>query len=258
MRIKSQDVSFDYKDFKKHAEALTYGLVSLGCRPGDTVATMMGNDAEMAILVLAAARLGVTVAPFDSSMSSSKSDVEKALQESECRVLLMENSKKDVVNEILPSLESVQDSSSVPQIKEDRFPNLRHVVSTGYHRVNQGILQFRHLLAYNTFARDPAKRAQKFVNESTPLMRPMSKFGEGKHITNGEISKRAATASTELKLSDSDKLLLESSDPVDLAVALCVSANSTCPLVLPGSGELDVDFEELMSLEGCTKRVASF
>ena len=216
----------------------------------------MGNDAEMAILVLAAARLGVTVAPFDSSMSS-KGDVEKALQESECRVLLMENSKKDVVNEIFPGLESVQDSSSVPQLKEDRFPNLRHVVSTGYHRVNQGILQFRHLLAYNTFARDPAKRAQKFVNESTPLMRPMSKFGEGKRITNGEISKRAASASTELKLSDSDKLLLESSDPVDLAVALCVSANSTCPLVLPGSG-LDVDFEELMSLEGCTKRVASF
>jgi hypothetical protein len=88
-------------------------------------------------------------------------------------------------------------------------------------------------------------------------MRPMSKFGEGKHITNGEISKRAASASTELNLSDSDKLLLESSDPVDLAVALCASANSTCPLVLPGSG-LDVDFEELMSLEGCTKRVASF
>ena len=254
LRIKSQDVSFAYKDYKKHAEALTYGLVSLGCRPGDTVATMMGNDAEMAILVLAAARLGVTVAPLDSSMSSSKQDLEKALQDSECRVLLVENSNGNLVNEILPSLKSVQDVASVPKIEEDRFPNLRHVVSTGYHRVNQGILQFRHLLAYNTFARDPAKRAQKLVNDSTPLMRPISKFGDGKSITNGEISKRAASLGSELKLSDSDKLLLESSDPVDLAVALCVSANSTCPLVLPGS-ENDIDLEELFSLEGCTKRM---
>jgi len=254
LRVKSQDVSFDYKDFKKHAEAFTYGLASLGCRPGDTVATMLGNDVEMSILVLAAARLGVTVAPFDASMK--RSDIESALQESDCRVLFMANSNANVVNEILPNLSSVQDSTTVPEISEDRFPSLRHVVSTGYHRVNEGILQFRHLLAYNTFARDPSKRAQKLVDASTPLIRPMSAFGEGKSLTNGDISKRASEASTELKLSESDKLLLESSDPVDLAVALCVSTNSTCPLVLPGGN--DVDVEELFSVEGCTKRVASF
>ena len=62
-------------------------------------------------------------------------------------------------------------------------------------------------------------------------------------------------AKASLGVTDGDKLLLESEDPVDLAVGLLLSCDTLCPLVL---ADPKSDVEELYRVEECTKRTASF
>jgi len=262
LRVKHQDVRWSVKDFKKHSDAFMYGLSSLGCRPGDAVGAILGNNTEHAVLLYAAARLGLTVAPFDENMVSKK-DLEKAIAETECRVLLIGNAEDQLVGsdvaktvrDILPQLNDEIDGTT-PRVKDDRFPSLEHVMSTEYYKVSGSMLQFRHFLAYEVLARNPGSRAKKFVSEKTPLIQPVSALGQETAVTHGELSKRAAAAKASLGVTDGDKLLLESRDPVDLAVGLFLSCDTLCPLVLTDSK--NADDVELYEVEGCTKRVTSF
>eukprot|EP00940_MAST-03C_sp_MAST-3C-sp2_P001860 g1860.t1 len=255
-----QDLRWSVKDFKKHSDAFMYGLTSLGCRPGDTVATCLGNTAEQAVLIYAAARLGVVVASFDPNMTA-KGDLEEAIAETNCKILLLGNSEDDAraanvaetVSDILPQL-NAEHSGGIDAICDDRFPSLRHVMSTSFYKVKPSVLQFRHFLAYDVMARDPGKRARKFVDESTPLIQPVSALGRETELTHGELSRRAEAAKASLKIGSDDKVYLSSQNPVDLAVGLAISCEAQCPLVLAG-----VDGEEsLFDIEGCTKRVESF
>lgn len=270
LRVKEQEIRWANKDFKKHSDAFMYGLASLGCRPGDTVATALGNDTEHAVLIYAAARLGVVVAPFDEQVLSDRSSVESALSESNARVFMFGKSAAvqgdadvaSMVNEILPCRAENQ-TQDYPEVDDARFPHLRHVVSTDYYRVNKGIQQFRHLLAYNVYARDPAKRAKQFVHDDTPLIRPVSSIGQDNALTHGDLSRRAAAVKSSLQLTNADKLYLSSRDPVDLAIGIATACETSCPIVIPGvfdrdRGTAPTDESKIYESEGCTKKIDTF
>jgi len=256
LRVKHQEVRWSLKDFKKHSDAFMYGLASMGCRPGHVVAAWLGNEAETAVLIYAAARLGVVVAPFDAGMSRT-SEIEAAMEATNCRVLLYSNDpgKNEVVNNVLPCLAQAV-GLEVPQIRDDRFPELRCVVTTGYDKVNTGTMNFKHLLAYDVFGRDPSKRARPFVTETTPLIQPvttmMGKPILSPAITHGDLVQKAAEAATEMDITNNDKIYMASSSTSDLAVSLAMACERVCPIVLPSPG---TDEADLIKIEGCTKRM---
>ena len=158
------------------------------------------------------------------------------------------------INEILPNLGTQHHNIGV-SVRDERFPHLRHVVTTDYKRINKGILNFRHLLAYDVYARDPIKRAKPFVTAETPLLQPVSVMGIAPPLTHGDISKKATEAAAALSINNSDKLFLDSRSPLDLAVGLAVACEQICPLVLPSP---IADDAQLFTVEECTKRIETF
>jgi len=256
LRVKHQEVRWSMKDFKKHSDAFMYGLASMGCRPGHVVAAWLGNEAETAVLLYAAARLGVVVAPFDESMNTA-SEIEAAVEATKCRVILYSDApgRNDIINEMLPCLAEV-DTLAVPKIRDDRFPELRSVVTTSFDKVNGGITNFKHMLAYDVYARDPSKRARPFVSEASPLVQPVSAMSGtpilAPALSHGDIVQKAAEMAAAMDLTSTDKVYLASACPVDLAVGLAVAVERVCPLVLASPGTSEAD---LFAAEGCTKRM---
>lgn len=205
--------------------ALASGLNSMGYGSGDrVVSTLAAHTPESAVLLLACARLGVTIISIpissvaDSSSSSSASplsesvaeSVAQAVREHSAKALFVSGDRADdesssivaSVNATLHALDptaALRDSAGIAgtvavtgrAFHSAKFPSLKHVVHTGPDNVRAAI-SFRSLLVYNDGGDMPASSA------STA---PLIVADNNTAVTEADVLKEAAEVGKQLGLS---------------------------------------------------------
>ncbi|KAA1476602.1 acetyl-CoA synthetase-like protein [Dentipellis sp. KUC8613] len=137
-----EHLAWDFQEFDRQIGALARGLVGLGVRKGDRVATLMGNNSAYAMLQWACARIGailVTVNPAYrvhelvntlSLVGVSQLFIVPSIRSS--RYL-------DLLSKELPSLSSQQPGS----IQEERLPALRGIAVVDNTLGKEGVRPFK-------------------------------------------------------------------------------------------------------------------
>ena len=162
------EVQFSNSDVLDWSTALGFGLGELGLSPGDTILTVMPNNAEQFITTFAAASLGVNVVP---SSVSTAAAFESELIKSGAKMVIYSPDADDVVAETLPDVVEQQlVRADIPLIEDSRFPNLNHLCSTNYDLTDNNVLTFRQIFMRNAVTRSPIKQAAKAVTASTPVV----------------------------------------------------------------------------------------
>jgi long-subunit acyl-CoA synthetase (AMP-forming) len=108
VRTPDDEISLTWSEVQERVEAIAGGLAKLGVRRGDCVAIMLGNRPEFHLVDLAAVTVGAT--PFSIYVTYPASEVEFLLNDSECRVAIVEQELLAVMLEAgtkAPALEHV-------------------------------------------------------------------------------------------------------------------------------------------------------
>ncbi len=217
-----------YAELDKHSEALANGLLELGLKSGDKVATWMGNDIENAVTQVAAAKAGFVLAAIDPALSDAHA-LSNALSDSKASALIynpMCGSNNDVIASAVPELVSGQPGV----VKSAKHPNLKYVLATGL-QVLPGGMNINNALVYG--AAVPPLDSVK-VDDKTPYLTTYSKANggksDGKTLTQGQVLQQAQSLASKLKLNGDDKILstyTHSSEFGTIANFAAFSRNST-------------------------------
>lgn len=218
-----KSVVWTYQELTSHVSALSSGLNSMGYGSGDrVVSTLAAHTPESAVLLLACARLGVTIIsiPISSVADSSSAasplsesvaeSVAQAVREHNAKALFVSGDRADdesssivaSVNATLHALDpsaALRDSAGIAgtvavtgrAFHSTKFPSLKHVVHTGPDNVRAAI-SFRSLLVYNDGGDMPASSASKA---------PLIVTDNNTAMTEADILKEAAEAGKRLGLS---------------------------------------------------------
>lgn len=177
VRPDTKSIVWTYRELHRHVNALANGLSNLHYRIGDKIVTAIPPYApEYAVLLLASARLGLTLVPIPTSTDNQIVDVasvEEAITQHKPKAVVVshelsvsssDDSAADdqiisATNPILSALDSslaLRDAAGlagfVPltgkSFRCSRFPSVRHFVHTGDQNVRAAIL-FRSLFVYD-------------------------------------------------------------------------------------------------------------
>lgn len=177
IRPDAKSVVWTYRELNRHVDALASGFRHLRYSSGDKIVTALPSYApEYAVLLLAAARIGLTLVPVSVPTSDKPFDIaslEDTLHQHHPKALVVshelsvssaDNSVSDdriagVTNPILSALDpslALRDSAGVAGFAplggrsgySSHFPSIRHFVHTGDKNIRAAIL-FRSLFVYD-------------------------------------------------------------------------------------------------------------
>lgn len=177
IRPDAKSIVWTYRELCRHVDALTSGFRHLRYSEGDKIVTALPAYApEYAVLLLAAARLGLTLVPVPTPIANDSFNVatlEEALSQHRPKALIVshelsissdDHSVPDdrvvaATNPILTALDpslALRDSAGLAGFTpltgrsgySSRFPSIRHFVHTGDKNIRAAIL-FRSLFVYD-------------------------------------------------------------------------------------------------------------
>lgn len=173
----AKSVVWTYRELSRHVDALASGFRHLSYSPGDKIVTALPPYApEYAVLLLAAARLGLTLVPVPTPTANNSFDVaslEQALSHHHPKALIIshelsvaaaDQSASDdraisTTNPVLSALDpslAIRDSAGLSGFApltgrsaySSRFPSIRHFVHTG-DKNTRAAISFRSLFVYD-------------------------------------------------------------------------------------------------------------
>eukprot|EP00761_Pharyngomonas_kirbyi_P011441 gb/GECH01011466.1/.p1 GENE.gb/GECH01011466.1/~~gb/GECH01011466.1/.p1 ORF type:complete len:492 (+),score=98.72 gb/GECH01011466.1/:1-1476(+) len=173
LNIRFQDISWSYKEFKKHVEAVANGFQELGIQSGHTVGIISGTTAEMVATQFACAKVGATCVPF-TGVKKVK-DLERYMQLYRPTVLLMpfkieKMNYLELIKEIWPHFGKMY--QGVP-VRSNRYPFCKRVIITERKgRPMDGQYRFDEFLCYGPFGyyEHPLRRLALNITPDHPAM----------------------------------------------------------------------------------------
>jgi fatty-acyl-CoA synthase len=100
-----KDVRFSYREFDNRAIRWANALESLGVTPGERVALLLHNSAELVMAVYGTARAGATITPVNYRLAPG--EVRYILEDCDASVLLFEEATRDTVERAREELDCV-------------------------------------------------------------------------------------------------------------------------------------------------------
>ena len=187
----------------KQGNALANGLLELGLKKGDTVATWLGNEVEIVAIQVAAAKAGLHVALLDYEMLDPKA-IQTALKNSNAKAFFYD-SKSAKYNSIV--------ESAIPEVITGSPGNitssLKYVFSAGSHTVPNAVLTMNQAVCYNP---QPSPLSTVKVSSDDAYITSYSAFNkgkpDGKTLTQGDILKKATSLNLSLKMNSDDLVLI--------------------------------------------------
>ena len=161
-------VKWSYSDLNEQTIAFANGLGELGLNVGDTIVTILPNNAENLVTTLAAGSIGVNVVP---TTASTAGQLESVLATSGAKAVVFSKEAEDTIAKLLPDVVEqdfvVQDYES---INDARFPELDAVITTDWELTDNQVVNFRTLFMYNNGNRCYVERAAANIDETVPLV----------------------------------------------------------------------------------------
>lgn len=173
LRVCHQDISWSFKDVKKHVEALANGFLEIGVKPGDRVGIIQGNTGEMVATQLACAKIGAICTPFVNVKKVK--DFERHMQLFRPRIVLMPNKVDkmdhiDMIKEIWPHFGKAQEG--VP-VRSNKYPFCKRIIITERKgRPMMGKYRFDEILLYGPFGyyENPLRRIALQLTPDDPAL----------------------------------------------------------------------------------------
>jgi fatty-acyl-CoA synthase len=127
--VAHQKIRWTYSELKSRSDAFAAGLLSLGLEPGDRVGIWAPNCAEWTVAQFATAKAGLILVNINPAYRLS--ELEHVLRAVECRALITAARFKTsdyiaMIRELVPEL-----GNGSGELKSQRLPELRHVISIG-------------------------------------------------------------------------------------------------------------------------------
>ncbi|PWA12164.1 hypothetical protein DCC39_06945 [Pueribacillus theae] len=135
--------SYTYLNLNNITDLLAKGLLSYGVQKGDKVALWLNNSPEWFFFYYAIAKIGAVIVPINTRFRSN--DLEYVLKQSDSSLLVLGNSYRnanyyEILKGITPELEH-----SIPgQLKAEKLPRLRKVISVGF--LSTSTISFKDLI----------------------------------------------------------------------------------------------------------------
>mmetsp|Transcript_16791 Transcript_16791/g.24568 ORF Transcript_16791/g.24568 Transcript_16791/m.24568 type:complete len:283 (-) Transcript_16791:42-890(-) len=201
-------VKWSYSDLNEQTIAFANGLGELGLNVGDTIVTILPNNAENLVTTLAAGSIGVNVVP---TTASTAGQLESVLATSGAKAVVFSKEAEDTIAKLLPDVVEqdfvVQDYES---INDARFPELDAVITTDWELTDNQVVNFRTLFMYNNGNRCYVERAAANIDETVPLVGG---------ATHKDILSAGGRVADKLGVTGNVQVALDSSKPEAIAVA---------------------------------------
>lgn len=246
---------WSYRDLEANVSALSSGLQTLGYGTGDKIAAWLPNgSAEYAVLVLAAANVGVTVvsvAPPVDPLNAEVGPLADLVLKHGARMLLFSHSfgvagapaddgavaaTHPVLNAVAPGVSAADAAglagmaplSGKPFVCDD-LPSLQHVVHTGEKNI-RGAITFKSLLSYNGAFQRVAASAEPMVLSAE----------NGNGISGGDAITEAVALGNKMELtadhaSKNGKIVIAPSPAPSTAAAMIAAVMHESLWISPGS-----------------------
>lgn len=208
--------------------AVGNGLLEL-MRPGETIASAVGNSAERVALQLGAACAGVKIA--DAGLGLTSAGLGKLLKEQNVRVLFVTPEQVDVVYETIPQLADIPRDSAL-QLKLDDFPALKYVCQTGLRPMN-GTHRFKDVLVYNS----SHDEISLLPEQDVPFLLEVDAATGAvkKELSQAQVLEQSQAKAAELKIPQDANVLFKAKN--DYASNLCLATlaclQNNAQLVVP-------------------------
>jgi len=166
-------VTLTYGQVNERARAIAKGLIKLGVRPGDHIATLMPNCADWVLAYFAGLMAGAVVVALNARYK--RQELGYALKHSDCRVLLTTDliaDHVDFVPLIRDSIEGLNDQTDPAALRLPNTPALTAMVLMGKGRQSP-FLSTDALIALGDGVSDAevdAARAQRRVEDTSTII----------------------------------------------------------------------------------------
>ncbi|KAH7329856.1 hypothetical protein B0J17DRAFT_740524 [Rhizoctonia solani] len=121
------DVRWDFAEFDVQIERIARGLLTAGVKPGDRVATIMGNCSAYAVLQWACARIGAIIVTMNPAYKVH--EILDALNTVTASTLILTPTvrKSPLLRDILDALPTLASTTSGREIHDPALPSLRRI-----------------------------------------------------------------------------------------------------------------------------------
>jgi acyl-coenzyme A synthetase/AMP-(fatty) acid ligase len=247
-----QRESWDARALQKYVDALAAGLVEHGYKPGSKVAAWMSNEAELACLTLAAARVGVTVVAVDANASFET--VDGVLSSEQPRGIMfsqrVSGEHRGVkMGEWFPETLDAHWTEGY-RSKSRRY--LRHVINTG-NEAPEGVMRYREMVVMHPMPH-PVDVLRDSIDESGVTLVTVGADGARAEYSHKQLSDAADGAVKTLSMTGEDVVAVTAplSGVLGVSAGLLASLKAGARVVVPCK-----DFNAGKALRHMTKQRAT-
>ena len=188
VRYTAGNVKVEAQSMLHYIDSQANAFYDYGFVEGDTIALWMAESMEKHVSLMAAAKLGLQVVDFDTSIID-VATLRDALKLSKCKSIIFDPITSDcdrlqLLRKSIPEFFYYDDSDGQP-FHSKYYPELKYFIQTGFD-IEMGCLNYKHCFLPDPITNYSNDIASKLADK-TPLYSKIALSADGKSVTQSKV-----------------------------------------------------------------------